>query len=112
MGILELSPTRPARSATLPGSVSPGRDDRRNDTMSVVQTSRRSVQVDDVVMSVVHGGRGRPVVFVHGNPTSAQLWRNVLGHLNDGFGQCLAVDLIGMGSSAALPGTGDGPLPV
>lgn len=59
-------------------------------------------------MSVVHGGRGRRVVFVHGNPTSAQLWRNVLGNLNDGFGECFAVDLIGMGRSAALPGTGTG----
>ena len=59
-------------------------------------------------MSVVQGGHGRPVVFVHGNPTSAQLWRNVLAQLSDGFGQCLAVDLIGMGRSAKLPGAGGG----
>jgi haloalkane dehalogenase len=41
-------------------------------------------------------GSGRPVVFLHGNPTSSYLWRNVLPGLP---GRLIALDLIGMGSS-------------
>ncbi|WP_410569563.1 alpha/beta fold hydrolase [Amycolatopsis sp. cmx-4-61] len=41
-------------------------------------------------------GTGAPVVFLHGNPTSSYLWRNVLPHLP---GWRLAPDLIGMGDS-------------
>jgi haloalkane dehalogenase len=39
-----------------------------------------------------------PVVFLHGNPTSSHLWRNVLPHVA-GRARVLAPDLIGMGSS-------------
>ena len=39
-----------------------------------------------------------PIVLVHGNPTSAYLWRNVIPHLT-GVGRVVAVDLIGMGKS-------------
>ncbi|XP_070562422.1 coelenterazine h 2-monooxygenase-like [Ptychodera flava] len=42
------------------------------------------------------------VVFLHGNPTSSFLWRNVLPHV-EGVARCLAPDLIGMGKSAKLP---------
>jgi len=41
---------------------------------------------------------GRPVVFLHGNPTSSYLWRNIIPHLAEG-NRCLAPDLIGMGDS-------------
>lgn len=51
-------------------------------------------------------GAGDPVVFLHGNPTSSHLWRDVLGHVAP-HGRCLAPDLAGMGDSAKLPGTGD-----
>ncbi|MGH7838741.1 MAG: haloalkane dehalogenase, partial [Candidatus Binataceae bacterium] len=43
-------------------------------------------------------GTGAPIVFLHGNPTSSYLWRNVIPHLS-GLGRCLAPDLIGMGAS-------------
>ncbi len=39
-----------------------------------------------------------PVVFLHGNPTSSYLWRNVIPHVAD-HARCLAPDLIGMGAS-------------
>lgn len=45
-------------------------------------------------------GAGAPVVFLHGNPTSSYLWRNVLPFVP---GRRLAPDLIGMGSSAKPP---------
>jgi haloalkane dehalogenase len=43
-------------------------------------------------------GEGKPVLFLHGNPTSSYLWRNVMPHVA-GVGRCIAPDLIGMGQS-------------
>lgn len=42
--------------------------------------------------------RGVPVVFLHGNPTSSYVWRNVIPKVA-GEARCLAPDLIGMGDS-------------
>ncbi|MEV4020930.1 haloalkane dehalogenase [Nonomuraea angiospora] len=42
-------------------------------------------------------GAGAPIVFLHGNPTSSYLWRNVMPAI--GHGRLLAPDLIGMGES-------------
>ncbi|MFC9996422.1 haloalkane dehalogenase [Nocardia sp. NPDC127526] len=39
-----------------------------------------------------------PVVFLHGNPTSSYIWRNVIPHVS-GETRVLAPDLIGMGDS-------------
>lgn len=44
-------------------------------------------------------GAGRPIVFIHGNPTSSYLWRRVAPALA-GHGRCIAVDLFGMGQSS------------
>lgn len=43
-------------------------------------------------------GEGDPVLFLHGNPTSSYLWRNIVPHLS-GQARCIAPDLIGMGKS-------------
>ena len=43
-------------------------------------------------------GTGVPVVFLHGNPTSSYLWRNVTPYVSDAA-RTLAPDLIGMGAS-------------
>ena len=60
---------------------------------------RRRVAVLDSEMSYAETGAGAPdIVFLHGNPTSSYLWRNVIPHLT-GLGRCLAPDLIGMGDS-------------
>lgn len=56
-------------------------------------------------MAYVDVGTGDPIVFLHGNPTSSYLWRNVIPHLQE-LGRCLAPDLIGMGDSAKLPNSG------
>ena len=62
---------------------------------------RRRVDVLDSVMSFVETSLGGPnIVFLHGNPTSSYLWRNVIPDLA-GLGRCLAPDLIGMGESGA-----------
>lgn len=51
------------------------------------------------------GEPGDAVVFLHGNPTSSYLWRNVIPHLA-GQARCVAPDLIGMGDSDPLPHSG------
>ena len=58
-------------------------------------------------MAYVEVGGGDPIVLLHGNPTSSYLWRNVLPHLQQ-LGRCIAPDLIGMGNSDKLPGSGPG----
>jgi haloalkane dehalogenase len=54
----------------------------------------------DVLDSTIHyeeKGSGTALVFLHGNPGSSHLWRNVLPRV--GEGRLLAPDLIGMGRS-------------
>ncbi len=50
-------------------------------------------------------GEGRSIVFLHGNPTSSYLWRNIIPHLS-GSARCIAPDLIGQGDSDKLDDTG------
>ncbi|MBW2412508.1 MAG: haloalkane dehalogenase [Deltaproteobacteria bacterium] len=64
---------------------------------------RQKILVVDAQMAYVDVGRGDPIVFLHGNPTSSYLWRNVIPHLEK-IGRCLAPDLIGMGQSGRAPG--------
>jgi haloalkane dehalogenase len=68
---------------------------------------RSRVRVKDVEMAYVDVGSGSPIVFLHGNPTSSYLWRNVIPHLRD-LGRCIAPDLVGMGESGKLPHPGPG----
>ena len=63
---------------------------------------RRRAAVLDTDMAYVDIGAGDPVVFLHGNPTSSYLWRNVIPHVA-GLGRCLAPDLVGMGDSGRSP---------
>lgn len=52
-------------------------------------------------MAYIEEGEGDPIVFLHGNPTSSYLWRNIMPHLV-GSGRLIAPDLIGMGDSEKL----------
>ena len=56
-------------------------------------------------MRYVEEGTGDPIVFLHGNPTSSYLWRNVTPHVAH-LGRCIAPDLIGMGDSDKLQTSG------
>jgi haloalkane dehalogenase len=58
-------------------------------------------------MAFHESGEGDPVVFLHGNPTSSYLWRNVVPHVS-GQARCIVPDLIGMGDSDKLDDTGPG----
>jgi haloalkane dehalogenase len=56
------------------------------------------VQVLGSHMTYREAGTGPTVVFLHGNPTSSYVWRDVLPHVSE-RARCLAPDLIGMGGS-------------
>lgn len=58
----------------------------------------RYVEVLGSRMHYVEEGEGDPILFIHGNPTSSYLWRNIIPHVS-GQGRAIAVDLIGMGKS-------------
>ena len=64
--------------------------------------SKSYIEVDGRKMAYVEVGEGRPIVFLHGNPTSSYLWRDVMPEVA-GWGRCIAPDLIGMGDSDKLP---------
>ena len=64
---------------------------------------RRRVDVRESHIAFVDEGVGPSLVFLHGNPTSSYLWRNVVAALRGSF-RCLAPDLIGMGDSGRPAG--------
>jgi len=66
---------------------------------------RKSVEVNGHTMAYVESGEGDPIVFLHGNPTSSYLWRDIMPHAI-GQGRCIAPDLIGMGDSQKLTDPG------
>jgi len=66
---------------------------------------KKYMEVHGSKMAYIDEGRGHPIVFMHGNPTSSYLWRNVMPHLA-GRGRLIAADMIGMGDSDKLPDSG------
>ncbi len=63
---------------------------------------RKRISILDTEIAYVDTGSGNPIVFLHGNPTSSYLWRNIIPHLEK-LGRCLAPDLVGMGQSGKNP---------
>ena len=68
---------------------------------------RRRADFGGVEMAYVDTGSptatsGGAMVFLHGNPTSSYLWRNIIPHVSP-LARCLAPDLMGMGESDATP---------
>ncbi|MBM5588948.1 haloalkane dehalogenase [Burkholderia pseudomallei] len=54
-------------------------------------------------MAYIERGTGAPIVFLHGNPTSSYLWRNVLPQIEAAGRRLIVPDLIGMGDSDKIP---------
>ena len=50
-------------------------------------------------MHYIEEGEGEAVLFLHGQPTSSYLWRNIVPLVSP-HARCIAPDLIGMGRSA------------
>jgi len=56
------------------------------------------LEVEGSKLHYIEMGEGNPILFLHGNPTSSYLWRNIIPHVTP-LGRCIALDLIGMGKS-------------
>ncbi len=56
------------------------------------------IEVHGSNLHYVDEGEGDAILFLHGNPTSSYLWRNIIPHLTS-VGRCIAPDLIGFGKS-------------
>ena len=70
-------------------------------------TEKKTATIKGREMAWVERGMGDPIVFLHGNPTSSYLWRDVMPYLEN-LGRCVAPDLIGMGDSDKLENPGPG----
>ena len=73
--------------------------------LSTTELPKQTVEVLGKRMAYVELGAGDPIVYLHGNPTSSYLWRNIMPHTAE-LGRCLALDLIGMGDSEPLENSG------
>jgi len=73
--------------------------------ISTTAHPKQKVEVLGKQMAYVEIGEGDPIVFLHGNPTSSYLWRNIMPLLAD-QGRCITPDLIGMGDSDKLTDSG------
>jgi haloalkane dehalogenase len=71
------------------------------------KVKERSLKVFGKKMTYLEAGEGSPIIFFHGNPTRAYLWRNILPIVAN-KGLCIAPDLIGMGNSDKLDAQMDG----
>lgn len=74
-----------------------------NTSFTDLAVYRRSIAILDSKMSFMETGTGSPVVFLHGNPTSSFLWRNIIPIVGK-TARCIAPDLIGMGESGGSSG--------
>ena len=63
--------------------------------------TKQKISIDNKKIAYVESGSGDPIIFLHGNPTSSYLWRNITPHL-ESQGRCICIDLIGMGDSDKL----------
>ena len=64
---------------------------------------KKYIEILGKKMAYIDHGEGDSIVFLHGNPASSFLWRNITPYL-EGMGRIIVPDLIGMGDSEKLDG--------
>ena len=69
--------------------------------MNSITLKKQKISINNKNIAYVESGSGEPIIFLHGNPTSSYLWRNITPHL-ESQGRCICIDLIGMGDSDKL----------
>lgn len=74
-------------------------------SLSIMRIKQKNEQVLGLEMAYREVGKGDPIVFLHGNPTSSHLWRDVIPEVAE-FGRCIAPDLVGMGDSQKIRPSG------
>ena len=68
-----------------------------------MSAEKKYIEILGKKMAYIDHGEGDSIVFLHGNPASSFLWRNITPHL-EGLGRIIVPDLIGMGDSEKLDG--------
>ena len=68
-------------------------------------TEKKFFKYDDRRIAYVDEGKGDPIIFFHGNPTSSFLYRNIIKNLKNQY-RCIAADMLGMGDSDKLENSG------
>ena len=63
--------------------------------------TKKYAEINNKKMAYIDEGNGDTFLFLHGNPTSSYLWRNIAPHVED-MGRVVIPDLIGMGDSEKL----------
>ena len=69
--------------------------------MNSIMLKKKKISINNKNIAYAESGSGDPIIFLHGNPTSSYLWRNITPHL-ESQGRCICIDLIGMGDSDKL----------
>ncbi len=70
----------------------------RNDISSEFPFESKYLDIKGSKIHYVDEGKGDPVLFIHGNPTSSYIWRNIIPYVTENA-RAIAVDLIGFGKS-------------
>lgn len=73
--------------------------------MSIEPLTKQFKTVNGKQMAYHDVGSGDTVLFLHGNPTSSYLWRDIVPYVS-GQGRCIVPDLIGQGDSDKLDNSG------
>ena len=68
-----------------------------------MEIQKKYIEIGEKKMAVIDEGVGEPIVFLHGNPTSSYLWRNIAPNFKE-TNRIIVPDLIGMGDSEKLDG--------
>ena len=68
-----------------------------------MEIQKKYIEIADKKMAVIDEGSGEPIVFLHGNPTSSYLWRNIAPNFKE-TNRIIVPDLMGMGDSEKLDG--------
>lgn len=89
---LLIGATAPLRAAE------PGAKPQPPEISSAFSYDSKFVEVLGSRLHYVDKGAGQPILFLHGNPTSSYLWRNVMPHV-EARGRVIALDLVGFGKS-------------
>jgi haloalkane dehalogenase len=73
-----------------------------NNSKREIKMEKKFKSINGLKMAYFETGEGDPIVFLHGNPTSSYVWRNIIPYVQD-LGRCIAPDLVGMGDSEKFP---------
>ena len=68
-----------------------------------MEIQKKYIEIAGKKMAVIDEGSGEPIVFLHGNPTSSYLWRNIAPKFKE-TNRIIVPDLMGMGDSEKLDG--------